>query len=347
MHPTGKGIWEQAVTGDLAGKFYMLLPTGPGLSGVQTLDPYATNTVNSSSRARITPPTPAPPPLFRRPEAPEDMVICELHVRDLTMDPNSGVGARGLYLGWTEPNTRLIGYPDIKTGVDHLAELGVTDVQIMPVQDFANDEAARIYNWGYITTAFFSPEGMYASNISDDSRVRELKALIAALHARGIGVIMDVVYNHTSESAPFADIAPNYYYRRLADGSLANGSGCGNEFCSEAPMARKYIIDSLKYWVREYGVDGFRFDLMALIDRDTMTQIVNELHAINPSIAIYGEPWTGGDSPSRRRPTRPRCCRSPPARSTTIFATRSRACRMVPTPALSRMARTATPWKKR
>ena len=297
MHPVGKGIWEAAVTGDLAGKFYMLLPQGGGLPGEETLDPYATNTVNSSTRARVTPPTPAPPPLARRPEAPEDMVIYEMHVRDFTSAPNSGIGAPGLYLGWTQGNARLVGDAGIKTGVDHLAELGVTHVQIMPVQDFANDETARAYNWGYITTAYFSPEGMYASNPADDSRVYELKALITALHQRGIGVIMDVVYNHTAESAPFEAMAPNYYYRRLPDGTPANGSACGNEFRSEAPMARKYILDSLKYWVREYGVDGFRFDLMALIDRDTMTRIATELHAINPAIAIYGEPWTGGDSP--------------------------------------------------
>jgi pullulanase len=297
MHPLGKGIWEAAVTGDLSGKFYILLPQGAGLPGAETLDPYATNTVNSSTRARVTPPTPAPPPLARRPEAPEDMVIYEMHVRDFTIAPNSGIAARGLYLGWTQGNARLVGDAGIKTGVDHLVELGVTHVQIMPVQDFANDETARAYNWGYITTAYFSPEGMYASNPADDSRVYELKALITALHQRGIGVIMDVVYNHTAESAPFEAMAPNYYYRRLPDGTPANGSACGNEFRSEAPMARKYILDSLKYWVREYGVDGFRFDLMALIDRDTMTRIATDLRAINPAIAIYGEPWTGGDSP--------------------------------------------------
>ena len=297
MRPMEKGIWEAAVTGDLAGKFYMLLPEGGGLPGHETLDPYATNTVNSSTRARITSLTPRPLPLSQRPETPEDMVIYEMHVRDFTMAANSGIGPRGLYMGWTQANTRLAGDADIKTGVDHLAELGVTDVQIMPVQDFANDETARAYNWGYITTAFFSPEGMYATNPADDSRVHELKALITELHRRRIGVIMDVVYNHTSESAPFADVVPNYYYRRLADGTPANGSGCGNEFRSEAPMVRKYILDSLKYWVRDYGVNGFRFDLMALIDRETMTDIVKELHAINPAIVVYGEPWTGGESP--------------------------------------------------
>jgi pullulanase len=301
MHATPKGIWEALVTGDLAGRFYMLLAEGPGLAGRETLDPYATNTVSSSTRARITPPTPAPPPLARRPEAPEDRIVYEMHVRDFTIAANSGSTAPGLYLGWTQGNTRLAGDAQIKTGVDHLAELGITDVQIMPVQDFANDEAARAYNWGYVTTAFFSPEGMYATNPADDSRVHELKGLIAALHERGIGVIMDVVYNHTSDTAPFGEIVSNYYYRRLADGTPANGSGCGNEFRTEAPMGRKYILDSLKYWVREYGVDGFRFDLMALIDRETMREVESELHAMNPAIAIYGEPWMANDSPLAAR----------------------------------------------
>jgi len=297
MHPSGRGIWEASVPGDLAGRFYLLLPAGPDLPGKETLDPYATNRVIDSSRARITPPTPAPPPLTHPPAAPEDSVIYEMHVRDFTIDPNSGITARGLYLGWTQANARLPGDTSIKTGVDHLAELGVTHVQIMPVQDFGDGTTPPSYNWGYVTTAYFSPEGMYATNPADDSRINELKALITALHQRGIGVIMDVVYNHTSLSAPFADLVPDYYYRRLADGSLADGSACGNEFRSEAPMARKFILDSLKYWVREYGVDGFRFDLMALIDRDTMIQVASELRSIYPAIEIYGEPWMAGSSP--------------------------------------------------
>src|SRR5207302_5611023 len=136
-------------------------------------------------------------------------------------------------------------------------ELGVTHVQIMPVQDFENDEPSRKYNWGYATSAFFSPEGMFASNPNDDSRVREWKALVDALHARGIGVIMDVVYNHTAENAPFPLVVPHYYYRHTPDGALANGSACGNEFRTEAPMTRKFILDSLKFWTKTYGIDGY------------------------------------------------------------------------------------------
>lgn len=301
-----KGLWDATVSGDLRGKFYTLTLDGPELDPArEVLDDSATNAVASSTRGRITPPAETNPPGWMqgkngpRPQSPVDMVVYEMHVRDFTIAPNSGVRARGKYLGFTEPNTRLPGDAQVKTGLDHLSELGVTHVQLMPVQDFANDEAAAKYNWGYITTAFFSPEGMYASSPADDSRVRELKALIGALHARGIGVIMDVVYNHTADNAPFPFLVPNYYYRTLPDGRLANGSGCGNEFRTEAPMARKYVLDSLKFWAREYGVDGFRFDLMALIDTETMREAERELHAINPAIAIYGEPWAAGDTPLR------------------------------------------------
>jgi pullulanase len=172
-------------------------------------------------------------------------------------------------------------------------------VELMPVQDFENDENSLSYNWGYITSAFFSPEGMFASNPNDDSRVRELKALVTTLHQHGISVIMDVVYNHTSGNSSLLSIAPEYYYRHGPNGSLANGSGCGNEFKSESPMGRRLILDSLKFWAKEYGVDGFRFDLMALIDQETIRQADRELRKINPGIILFGEPWTGGNTPLR------------------------------------------------
>ncbi len=201
--------------------------------------------------------------------------------------------------------------PPIRTALDHLTELGVTHVELLPVQDFDNDETRSQYNWGYIPTAYFSPEGMYATNANDDSRVRELQALVDALHARGIGVIMDVVYNHTATNAPFDAVVPGYYYRHLPDGSLADGSGCGNEFRTEAPMARKLMLDSLKYWTRDYGIDGYRFDLMALLDQETMRQAERELRAVNPSIVLYGEPWTGGSSPLREKCDKPAICQLP------------------------------------
>ena len=294
-------LWDGAVRGDLSGKYYTyLLDANDAKRAREVLDPYAVNAVASSRRGRVTPmsdPVPRGPPL----DSPTDAIIYEMHVRDFTIAPDSGVKNRGLYLGWTEAGTRLAGDEQIKTALDHVTELGVTHVELMPVQDFENDESAGNYNWGYITSAFFSPEGMFASNPNDDSRVRELKGLITALHARGIGVIMDVVYNHTSGNASLMSIAPDYYYRRAPNGALANGSGCGNEFRSESPMGRRLIIDSLKFWAREYGVDGYRFDLMALIDQETIRQAEHELRTINPSIFIFGEPWTGGVSPLREK----------------------------------------------
>jgi pullulanase len=297
MRQQSNGLWDLTVTGDFVGRFYTYLLDGNDPKrGREVLDPYAVNAVASSTRGRITPMT-APVGPGPRLESPTDAIIYEMQVRDFTIDPNSGVKNAGLYLGFTERGTRLPDDPQIQTAIDHLTELGVTHVELMPVQDFENDEESRNYNWGYVTSDFFSPEGMFATNPNDQSRVRELKALITALHARGISVIMDVVYNHTSGKASLMSIGPEYYYRRAPNGSLANGSGCGNEVKSEAPMVRKLIIDSLKYWVREYGVDGFRFDLMALIDQETMRQADHELRKINPGIILFGEPWTGGASP--------------------------------------------------
>ena len=339
LRQQSNGLWDTTVRGDLHGKFYTyLLDANDPKRAREVLDPYAVNSVANSTRARITPLTAPPPSLGLADNAgaaphPTDAIIYEMHVRDFTIAPNSGVKDAGLYLGWTEERTRLadaisssssesafpsqltprassnLGSPgsepkppqpaSVATGLDHLTELGVTHVQILPVHDFENDEESRAYNWGYITQNFFSPEGMFATNPNDHTRVGELKALIGALHARGIGVILDVVYNHTSGKASLFDIAPDYYYRRGADGALSNGSGCGNEVKSESPMARRLIIDSLKYWVKEYGVDGFRFDLMALLDQETMRQADRELRKINPNIILYGEPWMAGGTPLR------------------------------------------------
>ena len=301
LRQQSNGLWDATLRGDCRGKFYTYFLDGNDPKRArEVLDPYAINAVASSTRARITGFTasvPPGPPL----ESPADAIIYEMHVRDFTVAPNSGVKNAGLYLGWTEPETRLPLDDQIQTGLDHLTELGVTHVELMPVQDFENDEASGGYNWGYITSAFFSPEGMFATNPNNGARVRELKALITALHGRGIGVIMDVVYNHTSGKCSLMSIAPEYYYRQSPMGGLANGSGCGNEVKSEAPMTRKLIIDSLKYWVKEYGIDGFRFDLMALIDQETIRQADRELRALHPGIILFGEPWTGGASPLQQK----------------------------------------------
>ncbi len=302
-------IWEVVVDGNLEGQFYAYQLEGAGLNPEQfAVDLYATNTVNSGTRARITDLDKTNPPNWDQlkvaPElkSPVDAVIYELHIRDLTSSPTSGVSKGIGYLGWTEGGTRLPSHDNITTALDHMQELGVTHVQILPVHDFENDETAGQFNWGYMTNGFFSPEGMYASNISDDSRIRELKQLIAALHQRGIGVILDVVYNHTGNHAEFNKFAPNYYYRQYDDGRYSNGSGCGNDFRTESKMGRRLIVDSVKYWVEEYGVSGFRFDLMALMDTGTMRMIEDELYELNPDIILYGEPWTSGHTPMKGSP---------------------------------------------
>ena len=310
MKKIGKGVFECTVQGDMLGKFYRYRLQGQKFpADIEVLDPYAINTVGESQFSRITNLLETNPMDWERfrvgppLDSPVDMVIYEVNVRDFTIAGNSGANHKGLFLGFTEQGIHLPGATDIHTGLDHLQELGITHVQLLPVQDFSKDEDDGIYNWGYMTIAFNSPEGCYSTNKLDDSRIREFKHLVSALHARNIGVIMDVVYNHTDYSSPFHIINAPYFYRFYAEGNYANGSGVGNDFRTESPMVRKYIIDSLKYWVEEYGVDGFRFDLMALIDFETMREVEVELRKIKPNIVIYGEPWSSGHSPMKGQAT--------------------------------------------
>lgn len=296
------GLWSYTQPENLEGRFYsfrLCSPTAP--DGIEATDIYATNAVDSSRRARITfdqPMAKIPLATIESPDfSPVDAIIWEVHVRDFSVSQNSGMAHKGKYLAFTESGTRCTDHPDLATGLDHLVELGVTHVQLLPIHDHDNEESDPHYDWGYMTMLFNSPEGAYASNPYDDSRVQEFKALVEALHARGIGVILDVVYNHTSGSAPFNSFVPGYYYRHNPDGSLSNGSGTGNEFRSEAPMGRKYIIDTLRHWVEHYDIDGFRFDLMALIDIETMREAEQTLRAIKPGILLYGEPWQAAASP--------------------------------------------------
>ncbi|MCI0664016.1 MAG: DUF3372 domain-containing protein, partial [Acidobacteria bacterium] len=191
----------------------------------------------------------------------------------------------------------------ITTGLDHLVELGVNVVQLMPISEFLTSESEDLYGWGYDVVHHKSPDGWYATERFDARRVSEVKRMIDALHRRGIRVTLDVVLNHTFENIgegrvySFEGLVPGYYYRLKRDGSYWNGSGTGNEFRTEAPMARRYILETLLHWVTEYKVDGFRFDLLGLIDRETIKQIVHELRAVDPQLLIYGEPWAGGTTP--------------------------------------------------
>lgn len=236
---------------------------------------------------------------YRNPEHITDAIIYEGSVRDFTMDESSGVFHNGKFLGLTEANTT--NHFGEATALDYISGLGVTHVQILPAFDFETvDEKNQKaqYNWGYDPDNYNVPEGSYAVSPYDGAvRIQEMKQMVLALHSRGIGVIMDVVFNHTyrRDDSNLQKIVPGYYYRSDETG-YTNGSGCGNEVASDRPMVQKLIVDSLIYWAKEYHIDGFRFDLMGVLDIDTMNVIAEWLKEIRPDIYLYGEGWNGGPS---------------------------------------------------
>ncbi len=302
MEKSDEGIFSMSINADLDGYFYTYLVNGNEVS-----DPYSTAvSLNGVRSAIINLEDTNPPGFFDVPQVSHKKsasVIYELHVIDFTYSKTSNSKARGKNLGLIEAGLLNEG---IRVGIDHLKELGITHVHLMPVYDFVTvDEDPKYfyedsnYNWGYDPLHYNVPEGSYASDPSDPkNRIYELKKLIMELHKANIGVILDVVYNHTffSETSNFNVLYPDYYYRKDSNNNFSNGSGCGNELASEKEMVRKFIIDSVLYWAKEYRVDGFRFDLIALIDRDSVYSIVERLKEINPHILIYGEPWTAGPS---------------------------------------------------
>lgn len=231
-----------------------------------------------------------------------DAVIYEMHHRDFSMHPSSGIVNKGKFLALTEKGTSAP--TGEHTGTEHLKELGVTHVHILPSYDYNSIDESQLpsnnYNWGYDPQNYNAPEGSYSTNPNDPAtRIKEMKSMVKALHDEGIGVVMDVVYNHTAENdnSNFSLTVPGYFYRHKEDGSYSDASGCGNETASERKMMSDFIVNSVKYWAKEYHIDGFRFDLMAIHDIETMNRVAAELKAINPDIIIYGEGWTAGDSP--------------------------------------------------
>lgn len=294
------GFWECVVEGDLNLKYYNYLVD----EEYEVTDPYSVSASVNSKRSVVIDLEMTNPKGFLEHEVPvndkDDAIIYETHVKDFSFHESSGVSKahRGKFLGITEEDTSCEG---LSTGLSHLQELGITHLHLMPIYDYLtvdeNNEAfynPNNYNWGYDPELYNVPEGSYAVDSTDPiARIKEFKELVMAAHEKGISVVMDVVYNHTFRTmdSNFNVLAPSYYYRMNQEGTFSNGSGCGNEFASEKPLGRKFIIDSLKYWVKEYKVDGFRFDLMALMDRETVDTLIEELRAINPNILIYGEPW--------------------------------------------------------
>ncbi|MGH9937241.1 MAG: type I pullulanase, partial [Blastocatellia bacterium] len=298
------GTWSAMMLGNWRGIYYTYTATGrdPRFNPARELiDPYARAVTAHNGRAIVVHDETlvADRPVFPISQA----IIYETHIRDFTIDPDSGIQRRGKYLGLTETKTHLTGRGDVATGLDHLVEMGVNVIQLLPIGEFHNDELNDRYGWGYDAVHHNSPDGWYATERYNARRVSEVKRMIDALHRRGVRVTLDVVFNHTFEAITkhrvysFEGLVPGYYYRMKPDGGYWNGSGTGNEFRTEAPMARRYVIDSLKYWVNEYKVDGFRFDLLGLIDLETVKAAVRELRAIDPGLLIYGEPWAGGATP--------------------------------------------------
>lgn len=303
---TEGGAFTLKVNGDLKGHFYTFRTRINDKWMEEVPDPYAKSVGINGKRAMVVDMKDTHPPGWENDKAPAfknktNAVIYELHVRDASIAASSGISKKGKYAGLTESNTKNAA--GLSTGLDHLKELGVTHIHLLPVFDFNSIDETKPnsrYNWGYDPLNYNVPEGSYATNAADGiTRIREFKQLVQTLHANGLRVVMDVVYNHTSvtEASNFNQLAPGYYYRQNKNGGFSNASACGNETASERPMMRKFILESMMYWVKEYHIDGFRVDLMGIHDIETMNLISKELHKIKPDILIYGEGWTAGASP--------------------------------------------------
>ena len=307
------GVWSIWLPGEQHGRYYTFAVTVNGITR-ETGDPYARAVGVNGVRSMIVDLARTAPSGWERDVRPTippaQRAVWEVSVRDFSQDAASGVRPawRGKYMAFTQQGTTLHGDGIHPTCLNYLKRLGVKYVQLMPIFDFGSvDEAKpllRQYNWGYDPTNFNVPEGSYSTDPTrGEVRIRECREMIAALHAAGIGVVMDVVYNHTYRTEnPLNNTVPYYFFRQNADGSFSNGSGCGNEFASERPMARRYLIDSILYWAKEYHIDGFRFDLMGLYDAESINAVRAALDALpgGRDILLYGEPWQGGASQLHR-----------------------------------------------
>ncbi len=301
------GVWTASVDRPLYGTYYTFQINHNGKWLDETPGVWAKAVGTNGKRAAIIDFAKTNPAGWESDRGPQleaitDAVIYEMHHRDFTIDPTSGVVHKGKFLALTEPGTT--NPTGEKTGIDHLKELGVTHVHILPSYDYNSVDEANLqknqYNWGYDPQNYNAPEGSYSTDPANpEARVREMKEMVKALHDAGIGVVMDVVYNHTAENdgSNFSLTAPGYYYRHRPDGTYSDASGCGNETASERAQMSDFIVNSVKYWAKEYHIDGFRFDLMGIHDTETMNRVIKELKEINPSIFVYGEGWTAGDSP--------------------------------------------------
>ncbi len=308
MTKSQKGVWSKVAYGDLDGVYYTYVMTYDGIEQ-ETVDIYSRSAGVNGAMGMVLDLKSCDPAGwdnqdYVKLEHYTDACVYELHVRDFSIDKSGNFCYKGRFLAFIENGVKNAAGD--KIGIDHLKEMGVTHVQLMPIFDYERIDETDLhrpqFNWGYDPRNFNSPNGAFSTNPYDGRmRVAELKRLVYALHKAGIGVIMDVVYNHTFATADscFNKTYPKYYYRLWGENgeTFSNGSGCGNELATERKMVRKYIIDSLCYWAEEYKIDGFRFDLMGLYDIETLNEISARLKEINPNVILYGEGWTGGDSP--------------------------------------------------
>lgn len=305
MEKFAQGVWSTVCAGDLKNVYYTYVVTIDNIE-YEAVDPYAKAAGVNGKRGMVVDLAATNPAGWEGDLSPDfahptDAVIYELHIRDFSISEHSGMVYKGKYLAFTEENTESP--TGLKTGIAHLCDLGVTHVHLLPCFDFISVDEAKLeqnaYNWGYDPGNYNLPEGSYATDPHHGSvRITEFKKMVQSLHKNGLRVVMDVVYNHTgrTEDSDFEKLVPNYYYRKNKAGNFMDGSGCGNETASERSMVRKFMIDSLVYWATEYHIDGFRFDLMALHDIETMNAIRDALFRVNPSILLYGEGWTGQKS---------------------------------------------------
>lgn len=306
MSESNDGTFIAKVDGDLKGKFYTFQVRVKEVWQKETPGVWAKAVGVNGNRACIIDMHETNPEGWERDVKPAlqnftDIVLYEVHMRDFSVAPNSGIKNKGKFLAFTEKGS--VNSLGLSTGIDHLKDLGITHVHLLPSFDYASVDESKLadnkYNWGYDPKNYNVPEGSYSSDpYNPYARIREFKEMVLALHKAGIRVIMDVVYNHTSanEDSHLNTLVPGYYYRFKENGEWSDASGCGNELASERPMVRKFMIESILYWAKEYHVDGFRFDLMGIHDIETMNQIRAALDRVDPTIFMYGEGWTAGAS---------------------------------------------------
>ena len=301
------GTWVVTKDGDLNGVYYTYYTVLDEQNDItsEACDPYARATGVNGKRAMVIDLTSTNPEGWDEDANPNaaltfnDAIIYELHIRDLGTHSSSGITNAGKYLSLTEHGTKTPG--GVSTGVDHMKELGITHLHILPMYDYGSVDETKLednqFNWGYDPVNYNVPEGSYSTDpYNGEVRIKEAKQMVQSLHNDGISVIMDVVYNHVYDAEKFCfnKIVPNYFSRVSADGSYSNGSACGNDTASERAMVKKYIVDSVLYWATEYHIDGFRFDLVGLIDTETINEVMEAVHAVRPDVVFYGEGWTLG-----------------------------------------------------